>query len=204
MTSPRSGVWVQGLGIPWPLHGCPLPTPGQVKHTGGHGGQGFGIPKTLSGATQHVAGIGRWLVPCSCSGRFSCKVLVYGGCGRIPHSFYAQLASGYFFRARGIWQSLVLVLTRMGEFHTPAARREKLGHYFYKPLVFSRCDSSAKCLTLQWIHVLRQSGSFMEVVNKTVSRQPLGAPGSVCCPFPSPLWPRGIAWEWQEAVRRAV
>ena len=31
----------------------------------------------------------------------------------------------------------------MEEFHTPAARREKSGHYFYKPLVFSRCVSSA-------------------------------------------------------------
>ena len=56
----------------------------------------------------------------------------------------------------------------MGEFHTPAARREKSGHYFYKPLVFSRCVSSAMpgstvdtlfCVSLEAIHM------FYGVVN---------------------------------------
>ena len=30
-----AGVWVQGLGIPWTLLGCPCRSPGQVKYTGG-------------------------------------------------------------------------------------------------------------------------------------------------------------------------
>ena len=48
----------------------------------------------------------------------------------------------------------------MGEFHTPAARREKSGHYFYKPLVFSRCVSSAQCLVLQWYMLCVSLGAY--------------------------------------------
>ena len=87
--------------------------------------------------------------------------LVYGGCGRIPDTFYAQLDSGYFYEPMVSVSQLprcshVSLQVLSKEFHPPDARREKFGHYFYKPLVFSRCDFSVQCQALQWIHVLRR------------------------------------------------
>ena len=95
------------------------------------------------------------------SGRFRCWRAVYGGCGRIPDTFYAQLDSGYFYEPMVSVSQLprcshVSLQVLSKELHPPDARREKFGHYFYKPLVFSRCDFSVQCQALQWIHVLRQ------------------------------------------------
>ena len=64
---------VKGLASLGPFLGAPA-DPGAGKTYWGHGVRGLASPDPLSGATQHVAGIGRWLVPCSCSGRFRCKV----------------------------------------------------------------------------------------------------------------------------------
>ena len=38
---PSSIAWVQGLGIPWTLLGCPCRSPGQVKYTGGTGSRAW-------------------------------------------------------------------------------------------------------------------------------------------------------------------
>ena len=65
---------VKGLASLGPFLGAPA-DPGAGETYWGHGVRGLASPDPLSGATQHDAGIGRWLVPCSCSGWFRFNVL---------------------------------------------------------------------------------------------------------------------------------
>ena len=66
------GVRGQGLGIPWPLLGCPSRLQGRLKRPE-YGQLGHG------GLRPVVA-------------------VVYGGRGRVPHTFHAKLVFGHFFK----------------------------------------------------------------------------------------------------------
>ena len=52
-------AWVQGLGIPWTLLGCPCRSPGQVKNTGGTGSGAWHpltpswVPSVVRRTTDH-------------------------------------------------------------------------------------------------------------------------------------------------------
>ena len=123
----------------------PLPTPGQVKQTG----------------VQGVQFQDKWLMACghvvagSAAGELSTEAVeefhILSTRSWTLDIFDEPMLSG-----SHLPRCSHVSLRFLSEFHPPAARREKVGHYFYKPLVFSRCDNSVQCLALQWIHVLRQ------------------------------------------------
>ena len=93
----------------------PLPTPEQVKDAGVH--------ELLLVMVVEAGG-----------------VAVYGGCGRLPHTFYAKLVWNSFDEPLGSgrhWSRcpLVSLWLLLEEFHTPALRRGNLDIIFTTPRI---------------------------------------------------------------------